>query len=292
MNSFKRRMKIYKTSKELACDNQALKAKGMSIGFVPTMGALHEGHISLVNQAKRECDIVVVSIFVNPTQFNNTIDLEKYPRTTEADIKLLEQNSADIVFIPEYSEIYPDENSTQVKFSFGNLDKVMEGKYRPGHFNGVAMVVKRLFEIVKPTKAYFGQKDVQQFAIINHLNNNYLQQLNIKLVKCPIVREEDGLALSSRNRLLNAEQRKNASVISQELFAARQSYKTYSVLELKNIVKQNITEKTKFEVEYFEIVDDENLKKISDWNEANKILACIAVNVTDSLRLIDNVYFT
>ncbi len=284
-------MKIYKISKDLTIDNQNLKAKSLSIGFVPTMGALHEGHISLVNRAKQECDIGVVSIFVNPTQFNNAADLEKYPRTTEADIKLLEKNSADIVFIPEYKEIYPDENSTQVNFDFGNLDKVMEGKYRPGHFNGVAMVVKRLFEIVQPTKAYFGQKDIQQFAIINHLNNNYLKPLDIELVKCPIVREADGLALSSRNRLLTDEQRKNAVVISQELFAAKENYKNYSVAEVENIVKQNITEKTKFEVEYFEIVDDENLQKINDWKQANKILACIAVNVTKSLRLIDNVYF-
>lgn len=268
-----------------------LKKENKTVGFVPTMGALHKGHLSLVEQSKANNNITVVSIFVNPTQFNNKADLEKYPKTIEADTNLLEQHSVDAVFIPEYSEIYPDENSTKVHFELGNLDKVMEGKYRPGHFNGVAMVVKRLFEITLPSKAYFGQKDIQQFTILNYLNNNYLKQMNIKLKKCPIVRESDGLAMSSRNRLLTDEQRKEAAVISKTLFAAKDMYKDFSIEEIEQFVKNEITQNTKFEIDYFEIVNSENLQKISNNDKSQPALACIAVNVTDSLRLIDNVEF-
>ncbi len=283
-------MKIYKSSKELSKDIELLKSSGKTLGFVPTMGALHKGHLSLVKQAKQECDFVLVSIFVNPTQFNNPKDLEKYPRTLDIDLEKLRQADVEMVFTPDVKEIYPDDKAAKVEFDFGETDKVMEGKFRPGHFNGVAMVVKRLFEIAKPTKAYFGQKDIQQIAIINILNNKYLQDLNIEIVQCPIVREDDGLAMSSRNKLLTAEQRKKSVVISQALFEAKEKYNDYKVSEIEEEVKKSITSKTNFEVEYFEIVNAENLQKINAWNEADRILACIAVNVSDNLRLIDNIF--
>jgi len=283
-------MIVYSKAEEISKEIENLRKKGHSIGFVPTMGALHQGHLSLVELAGTECDIVVVSIFVNPTQFNRPDDLKRYPRTLENDTNLLEGTPAKIVFAPTVDEIYPNEKMKKEKFDFGNLGLVMEGKHRPGHFKGVAMVVKRFFEIIKPTKAYFGQKDIQQYLIINHLNINYLKGLNIKVIKCPIVREKDGLAMSSRNVLLNEEQRKSSTVISQTLFEAQNKYKERSVDELKEWAINKINEDENLSVEYFEIVNDSDLKSINNWNEANKILACIAVN-TGKVRLIDNAYF-
>lgn len=283
-------MILFREAEELTTYVLQLKSQNKTIGFVPTMGALHKGHLSLANKAKEDCDFVIVSIFVNPTQFNNQADLKKYPKTLDKDIQLLKQNFIDAVFFPEYSEVYPDENSTKVSFDFAGLDKVMEGKHRPGHFNGVAMVVKRLFEISKPDKAYFGQKDFQQFTIVNYLNNNYLKDLNIQLIKCPIIRESDGLAMSSRNSLLTEEQRKQAVLISQTLFEVQKMYMQKSINEIKNFVKNNINKNTDFRLDYFEIVDDYNLQKIND--KVQNAVACIAVKVTESLRLIDNVCLT
>ncbi len=284
-------MTVYNKAEKLTKDLAELKRKGLTIGFVPTMGALHEGHLSLVKKAGNECDVVVVSIFVNPTQFNNPTDLEKYPRTVEKDIELLEETAASVVFVPEVSEIYPNEDSKKMQFDFGQLDKLMEGKHRPGHFNGVAMVVKRLFEIVQPAKAYFGQKDIQQVLIINELINKYLPDSGIEIIKCPIVRESDGLAMSSRNALLNKQQRASAATISKALFEAKEKYKNSTVKEISEFVKERINSETNLSVEYFEIVDGKSLQSIKDWSETNEILACVAVNVTESLRLIDNIYF-
>jgi len=283
-------MIVFNRAEALSNELDNLRKEGLTVGFVPTMGALHQGHLSLVERAGNENNIVVVSIFVNPTQFNNPEDLKKYPRTLESDIKLLEKTSAKIVFAPSVDEIYPNEEAKKSNFDFGFLSTVMEGKFRPSHFDGVGLVVKRLFEIVKPHRAYFGQKDIQQYFIINHLNNNYIPQLGIELVKCPILRESDGLAMSSRNVLLNPEQRKSAVLISKTLFEAQGNYKNFSVEQLKKWAVDKINLDKNLEVEYFELVKEPDLQSIENWDDAEKILACIAVNV-GNVRLIDNIYF-
>jgi len=283
-------MKVINKVDELICELDVLRNNGLSIGYVPTMGALHRGHLSLIETAGKENDLVVMSIFVNPTQFNNTEDLKKYPRDLNKDIELLEKTACSIVFAPRDKDIYPDENSKKSNFNFGSLTKSMEGKFRPNHFEGVATVVKRLFEIVKPSKAYFGQKDIQQFMVINHLNNNYLSDLKIDLVKCPIIREADGLAMSSRNLLLDSGARKSAGIISQTLFAAKDIYKTLSVDELKKWVVDSINKDQNLKVEYFELVNDPDLEEIKFWDDNKKMIACIAV-FAGKIRLIDNIYF-
>ncbi len=257
-----------------------------TIGFVPTMGALHEGHLSLVKQAISETDVVVVSIFVNPTQFNDPKDLERYPRTLETDLKMLEKTGCHIVFAPVAAEIYPNPD-TRV-FTFGNLENVMEGKHRPGHFNGVAQVVSKLFEIVKPHKAYFGLKDFQQLAIIK----NMVAQFNfaVEIVSCPIVREETGLAMSSRNELLTVEERKNASIISHTLFKSRELTEDKSVNELKRWITETINKNPYLTVEYVEIVDDIQLQPIKSWDEKTVKVCCVAV-FCGKVRLIDNIVF-
>jgi pantoate--beta-alanine ligase len=274
----------------LTAELDYIKGQNKTIGFVPTMGALHQGHLSLIENAARQNDFVVVSIFVNPTQFNNPDDLKNYPRNPDYDLKMLENTQCDIVFTPEEKEIYPDHHSKESNFNFGHLGNVMEGKYRPGHFGGVANVVKRLFEIVQPTRAYFGQKDIQQFLIIDYLNKNYLKHLNIQLEKCPIIRESDGLAMSSRNVLLNAEQRRSAALISKTLFEARDNFKEFEPHSLKQKVVEKINADPNLEVEYFELVSDPGLAGIEKWKDAEKILACIAVKV-GKVRLIDNICF-
>lgn len=283
-------MIVFNRAEELSTELDKLRNKGLTVGFVPTMGALHQGHLSLVERAGNENNIVVVSIFVNPTQFNNPDDLKKYPRTLENDIKLLEKTSAKIIFAPSVDEIYPNNESKKANFDFGIIGTVMEGKFRPSHFDGVGLVVKRLFEIVKPHKAYFGQKDIQQYFIINHLNNNYIPELNIQLVKCPILRENDGLAMSSRNVLLSSEQRESAVLISKTLFEAQRNYKNFSVEELRKWAVDKINLDKNLKVEYFELVKEPDLQSIENWDEAEKILACVAVNV-GNVRLIDNIYF-
>lgn len=257
-----------------------------SVGFVPTMGALHEGHLSLVKKAVEENSIAVVSIFVNPTQFNDSNDLERYPRTLDADLQLLDPTGCAIVFAPSVEEVYPEQDSR--KFFFGNLEKVMEGERRPGHFNGVAQVVSRLFEMVRPNNAYFGLKDFQQVAIIKSLVKQL--QLSVNVVSCPIIREESGLALSSRNKLLTDEQRKNAVTISQTLFKATELKAEKSVQELEKWVANTINKNPFLDVEYFEIVDDETLQQVKSWNERCTKVGCIAA-YCGKIRLIDNVVF-
>jgi pantoate--beta-alanine ligase len=260
--------------------------EGVKIGFVPTMGALHEGHLSLVEKAGRETNFVVVSIFVNPTQFNDKGDLERYPRILEKDVALLSSTPCQLVFAPEVDEIYPEPDTRQ--FNFGSLEKVMEGQFRPGHFNGVAQVVSRLFDIVKPDKAFFGEKDFQQLAIISEM----VRQMNIpvEIVPCPIVREKDGLAMSSRNMLLNTEQRKNAVHISATLFEAVTKSKELTVQDLREWVIGQINTNEHLNTEYFEIVDSMTLQSVRSWSDPGEKVGCIAVHC-GKIRLIDNIRF-
>lgn len=279
-------MKVIKSIAEISEILSKLREEGKTIGLVPTMGALHQGHVSLVERSVQETDVTVVSIFVNPTQFNNPDDLKTYPRTLEKDLKLLLKASANLVFAPSENEMYPQPD-TRI-FKFGHLDQVMEGKNRPGHFNGVAQIVSRLFEIVNPHKAYFGQKDFQQVAVIKQMVNQL--NLPVEIVPCPIIREEDGLAMSSRNMLLTPLQRKNVPLISQTLFKARNFVSKISVSELKKWVIDQINANSCLEVEYFHIVDDTTLESIQDWDQPNIKVGCITVQVGD-VRLIDNIIF-
>lgn len=274
-------MKVFTESSKLS---EALKQRKGTCGFVPTMGALHEGHLSLVDRCRKECDTVVVSVFVNPTQFNDPNDLKNYPRTAEADIALLEKAGADFAFMPSVEEIYP-EKDTRV-FDFGLLDKVMEGPSRPGHFNGVAQVVSRLFDIVGCDIAYFGEKDFQQIAIIREM----VRQLNypIQIVPCPIVRNPDGLALSSRNLLLTPEHRKAAPLIYQTLSEEVGLHRAFPVEETKHRVIERINANPLLHVEYFSIVNADTLQDINDWSEAENVRGCIVVHA-GAVRLIDNI---
>lgn len=278
-------MKLVSTIQELQAEIQHL-TNGKTVGFVPTMGALHQGHISLVKQAVSENPVVVVSIFVNPTQFNDPNDLERYPRTLENDLKLLEPTGCSIVFAPNAKEVYPEPDKR--KFNFGKLEEVMEGKHRPGHFNGVAQVVSRLFDMVKPTKSYFGLKDFQQLAIVKNMVKQL--QLPVEIVPCAIIREESGLAMSSRNELLTEEQRKNAAVISETLFKAKELKEQRSVQEITDWVTETINKNPFLDVEYFEIVDDEQLQPVKNWDEDSTKVGCVAV-FCGKIRLIDNIVF-
>ncbi|WP_421920959.1 pantoate--beta-alanine ligase [Marinifilum sp.] len=279
-------MEIIKLVAEAKGKISKLKKEGKSIGFVPTMGALHDGHLSLTAESVKKNDITVVSIFVNPTQFNNPNDLETYPRCIDADLEKLSEYHPDFIFIPEVEEMYP-EPDTRV-FDFGHLDLVMEGKNRPGHFNGVAQVVSKLFDIVTPDNAYFGQKDFQQVAVIKQMVRELKSSVNV--VPCPIIREKDGLAMSSRNLLLDEEQRKNASKISETLFKACNLAAEFSVNELKAWVVDEINKNPYLSIEYFEIVDDTYLQPIESWDENNVKVGCITVQV-GKIRLIDNITF-
>jgi pantoate--beta-alanine ligase len=279
-------IKILSTIKQTQQTLQGLKNNNKSIGFVPTMGALHEGHISLVKKAVEENDIVVISIFVNPTQFNDKTDLKNYPRTPEKDIAMLEAAGANYIFMPTENEIYPEPDTRQ--FDFGLLDKVMEGKHRPGHFNGVAQVVSKLFDIVQPHKAYFGQKDFQQLAIIRKLTE--MLKFDVEIISCPILREADGLAMSSRNMLLTPEKRANAPLISKTLFDARNKMGEKSVKDLIFWVENTINSNHQLEVEYFELSNALTLQPINEWSDAEQIVGCIAVKA-GQVRLIDNVIF-
>jgi len=282
-------MNIFYSAINLKKELQIHKNNFSNIGFVPTMGALHQGHTSLVKKAKSENNFCVASIFVNPTQFNNPEDLKKYPRTLETDLSMLEAAGCDVVFIPSVDAMYP-EKDTRV-FDFNKLDSVMEGQFRPGHFNGVGQIVSKLFDIVQPHKAYFGQKDFQQLAIIKYLAKHFMPELNIEIIACPIIREADGLAMSSRNLLLTPEHRKLAPVISQTLFKAVEIAKQYSVVDLKQWVIDQINQNELLKVEYFEIVDDTQLVPITNWDENNIKVGCIAV-FAGNVRLIDNVIFS
>lgn len=275
-------MKVFHSVKELRAALDGREQSG--IGFVPTMGALHAGHRSLVERARRECATVVVSVFVNPTQFNDKNDLRNYPRTPEADMALLEAAGADYVLMPSVEEIYPEPDERI--FDFGQIDKVMEGATRPGHFNGVAQVVSRLFAIVEPAKAYFGEKDFQQIAVIKAMVKQL--SLGVEIVECPIVRGDDGLALSSRNTLLDAEHRKAApriyAVISQ--CAARAAEMTPA--ELTQLVTREVESDGLLKVIYFRAVDALTMQQVGAWSDSDRIQGCIAVQAGD-IRLIDNV---
>lgn len=279
-------MKLIQTVKELRSELDGLRKAGKTIGLVPTMGALHAGHASLVKRAVAENDVVVVSDFVNPTQFNDKNDLLKYPRTLEADCALLEACGVAFVFAPSVEEMYPEPDTR--RFSYAPLDTVMEGKYRPGHFNGVCQVVSKLFLIVEPTRAYFGEKDFQQLAIIREMVCRY--PFPIEIVGCPIVRETDGLALSSRNTRLSAEQRMQAVQISQTLFASVDYSKTHSVGETRAYVESRIARAEGLRLEYFEIVDGNTLQTVNEWDESTYIVGCITVFCGD-VRLIDNIKY-
>ncbi len=260
-----------------ACDRSGL-------GLVPTMGALHAGHRSLVDRARRECQTVVVSVFVNPTQFNDKNDLKNYPRTPEADLRLLEEAGADYVFMPSVEEVYPEPDTRQ--FDFGPIDKVMEGASRPGHFNGVGQVVSRLFELVEPARAYFGEKDFQQIAVIREL----VRQLSIpvEIIDCPIVRAEDGLALSSRNTLLTPEHRAAAPHIYKVLSAAVEASQRMTPAETVEWVVREIDANPLLKVVYFQIVDARTMQQVAAWNDAEHIQGCITV-MAGEIRLIDNI---
>lgn len=258
---------------------------GISVGFVPTMGALHKGHISLVECSVKQNALTIVSIFVNPTQFNDKNDLINYPRSLKADFEKLRQTGCDMVFVPDEEEIYPEVETRT--FDFGGLDSVMEGKFRPGHFNGVAQVVLRLFEIVKPRRAYFGYKDFQQLVIIRHIVDKY--DIPVDIISCPIVREASGLAMSSRNERLTGKEKETASKISQVLFFVRDNYQKFaSVADIRKYIYHQLSEIYKLRVEYFEIVDEVTLQPVTNIKSVSHVTACIAVWV-GQVRLIDNV---
>lgn len=262
------------------------RTEGKSIGLVPTMGALHEGHASLVKRSVKENDVTVVSVFVNPTQFNDKGDLERYPRTLEADCTLLSALGTDYVFAPSVEEVYP-EPDTRV-FDFTPLDKVMEGIYRPGHFNGVAQIVSKLFMYVEPHRAYFGEKDFQQLAIIREMVRQ--EGFNLDIIGCPIVRETDGLALSSRNALLSTEQRHTALAISKALFASQEYAKQHTLATTKQMVEEAIAATEGLELEYYEVVDGNTLQPVHNWDETEYIVGCITV-YCGKVRLIDNIRY-
>lgn len=279
-------MQVFNTKNELIATLETYRNEGKIIGFVPTMGALHEGHLSLVKESKSNSDITVVSIFVNPTQFNDPEDLKRYPRTLEKDLDLLKTVNCDLVFAPSVLEIYPEPDTR--KFDFGYLESIMEGAKRPGHFNGVGQVVSRLFDVVQPHKAFFGMKDFQQVAIIK----NMVKQLNysVEIIPCPIIREESGLAKSSRNTLLEENYKKNAPHIYATLKKACTFVPEMKVEELKKWITDEINSNPFLEVEYVEIVDDTTLKIVEDWSEPGTKVACVAV-YAGKIRLIDNIVF-
>lgn len=260
------------------------KKSGKKIGFVPTMGALHNGHISLVEKAIRENDFTIVSVFVNPTQFNNADDLKKYPRTEEADIEMLVNAGCDAVFFPSTEDIYPKGQQSE-NFSFAGLENQMEGKFRPGHFDGVATVIKRFFEIVQPDKAYFGEKDFQQLRIIQELKEKL--NSNIEIIPVPIMREPDGLAMSSRNMRLTQEMRIESSKINKILLAAKEFMKSNSIEKTKKFVEDEFN-KTKLNLEYFEIADEKTLQSVSEKSKNQKTRGFIAA-FAGEIRLIDNI---
>lgn len=279
-------MEIIRTVAELEARTADLRQQGRSIGLVPTMGALHAGHMSLVKRAREENDIVVASVFVNPTQFNNPEDLRTYPRTEQADCTLLEQGGVDIAFIPTAEEIYPEPN-TRV-FDLGPVAEVMEGAMRPGHFNGVAQIVSKLFAMTCPTRAYFGEKDFQQIAVIRRMTE--LEGFDLEIVPCPIQREQDGLALSSRNVRLTPEQRAIAPAIAKTLVSSLDWAKTHNVEQTKRFVTETVNSFPHMKVEYYEIVDGKTMQPVSDWSQTKEPVGCITVFCGD-VRLIDNIRY-
>ena len=281
-------MKLFEKIVDLQNELFEVRKEGKKIGLVPTMGALHQGHASLVKRSVKENDVTVVSVFLNPTQFNDKADLERYPRNLDADCKLLEECHADYVFAPSVKEMYPTPDNRQ--FNFPPVTTVMEGAKRPGHFNGVCQVVSRLFYIVRPDRAYFGEKDWQQIAVVKRLVK-YIN-MNVEIVECPIVREADGLAMSSRNSLLTPEERAIAPNIYKVLKESIEYSKNHTVEETHNKVVDDINAIDGLEVEYFEIVDGNTLLDVKDWNDSPYIVGCITVYCGHTpIRLIDHIKY-
>lgn len=279
-------MRVVKTISELKSLISGYKQENKTVGLVPTMGALHAGHKSLVDRARKENDIVVVSVFVNPTQFNNKQDLATYPRTEERDCALLEAAGCDVVFMPAVEEVYPEPDNRQ--FDLGAVAEVMEGAHRPGHFNGVAQIVSKLFGFVEPDRAYFGEKDFQQIAVIRKMVQ--LEGFKLQIVACPIKREDDGLALSSRNVRLTAEQRHLAPNIYRVLKESCNFAKSHTVAETEKFVVDSLNALPQMEVEYYSIVDALTMQPVSDWADADSITGCITVYCGE-VRLIDNIAY-
>lgn len=281
-------MKVIEKVVDLKNELFEVRKLGKSVGLVPTMGALHEGHASLVSRSVNQNDVTVVSVFLNPTQFNDKGDLERYPRTLEADCKLLESCGADYVFAPSVAEMYPSKDERQ--FEFPPQSTVMEGAKRPGHFNGVCQVVSRLFYIVRPQRAYFGEKDWQQIAVVKRLVD--FINMDIEIVECPIIRDEDGLAKSSRNALLSDDERQIAPHIYKVLKASQAEVEKLSIAELHDKVVSEINAKDGLEVEYFDIVDGNTLLPVTTWEASPYVVGCITVYCGKTLiRLIDHIKY-
>ena len=278
-------MKVVKTIREIKKIISEQTKQDLKLGLIPTMGALHKGHLSLIEKAKKNCDLIWVSIFVNPTQFNDINDFESYPRDYLGDILKIKAISSDInIFIPHTSMIY-NEKVESDKFDFGLLNKVMEGKFRPGHFNGVATIVKKLFKIFNPNFVYFGEKDFQQTTIIKKIIKDYFPKIN--LIVCPTLRQNNGLALSSRNKLITEKSLKNCGVIFESLIFTKKNYLKISFSDLFEIVKEKIQKFKNFELEYFEIRNEETMKSYEKHTKKSRFRAFICVKV-DGIRLIDN----
>lgn len=281
-------MRLFRSIVELQNELFEVRKQGKTVGMVPTMGALHEGHASLVRRSVSENGVTVVSVFLNPTQFNDSKDLERYPRTLDADCKLLEECGADYVFAPSVEEMYPVEDRRQ--FDFPPVTTVMEGAHRPGHFNGVCQVVSRLFYIARPDRAYFGEKDWQQIAVVKAMVE-YLS-LSVKIVECPTVREDDGLAKSSRNTLLAPEERQIAPAIYRTLNDSRQYALTHSLSDTREWVVSAINAVDGLDVEYFSIVDGQTLLDVESWDDSAYIVGCITVYCGKTpIRLIDHITY-
>lgn len=279
-------MQIFTKSEALSEHLSTIKATKKTIGFVPTMGALHDGHASLIEKSIKENDFTVVSIFVNPTQFNNTEDLDKYPRTLEKDVALISAIDADIIiFNPTVATIY-DANLTTINYDFDGLESEMEGKHRPGHFDGVGTIVGKLFDIVAPANAYFGEKDFQQLQIIRKLISKF--DYKVALVPCAIYREKNGLAMSSRNERLSSDAREKAKLIFETLTQVKNKFSTHSIANLNDYVQETFKKMPEFKLEYFEIADESSLKTSIRKNKSKKYRAFIAVFI-ENIRLIDNI---
>ncbi|MEA3449250.1 MAG: pantoate--beta-alanine ligase [Bacteroidota bacterium] len=274
---------IYNPGFLVECIDKLTQDGSAKLGFVPTMGALHSGHLSLVRMARQENDICVVSVFVNPTQFNDKNDFKTYPRFVDNDLKMLQDEGVDVVFIPHENDIYPTHNL--YKLDLGGMDKTMEGKFRPGHFDGVADVVYRLFNIVKPDRAYFGNKDFQQLKVIETMVEN--ENLDVEIIGCPIVREPDGLAMSSRNQRLNRKERKEAASIYTILQQAADVYASFTPDQLKSKIERQLNNTNLLKCEYVEIVQEGDLKFVRKWKNGCKMRICVAV-LCGNVRLIDN----
>jgi len=277
-------MIVFEEKKRLA-DYLSLNINNHTIGLTPTMGALHQGHISLIKESREKCDLTICSIFINPTQFNDINDFIKYPKTIESDLALLEKAKCDIIYMPHYEDLYR-KNEKIKNYQFNGLEKHMEGNRRPGHFNGVATIIEKLFKIIKPTYAFFGEKDLQQLLIIKQLVKNI--GMNIGIIGCPTIRDKNGLAMSSRNKLLSENDQAYSAKIYQQLLFCKKNYIKTSFLDLKKQVINSLTESQKIEVDYFKFVDIETLKPKLQINKNTKYAACIAVNIS-GVRLIDNI---